>query len=748
MNELQASHRDARAHRPLRPSLSTLAYKELLETFRDRRTLVTLILMPLLVYPLLSLGFRSFLASSTLQSTDDPWIRYRIGLSTPVSDRELQSLFGQLEEAYTSGRAVTTDAPQSSPSPSSDTQSPRRIEAPLSAHQWVEATAGRVQALRLLELGEIDLFIELQRDEESGEILWGLTYDPSIPASRNASRLVREHLEVANRLALQRRLREQGHDATVPMAVQHHVASLNLASKSPNLTAIIPLILVLMTITGAVYPAIDLTAGERERGTLETLIAAPIPRMKILFAKMLAVLSVSILTAILNLVGMLGTIWAFQLEATLIGPQGLSWDMVAKILALLVLFAMFFAGVMLVITSYARSFKEAQAYLIPLILLSLGPGLLTLTPGMELAGAWAVTPMINMLLLARDVLQNDVALVPATVAVVSTLIYAGLALALAASIFGSDTILYGGQSSWGELLVRPSRVQSTVVPQAALFCLLLLLPLNFVLIGILSRIETSIAIRLVVMAVFTALAFFAIPTALAIHQRARWTTCFGWLKTHPVYWIIALVIGLTAWPMVMSLVTAWQQVITWLAGEEAARTWAERLVEFSRGHVERFRDAPLVLIAVAFSLVPALCEEWFFRGMLLRSLLPVVRPWTAILFSALAFGAFHTLSGGIAMFDRFLTTAAMGVMLGWIAVRADSIVPGVILHAMHNAIVFGLAYFQPQLAHLPGFPREGDPVPTSWIVASFAIVTLALVVLSRWRRTDRALDRDPSAASS
>ena len=70
------------------------------------------------------------------------------------------------------------------------------------------------------------------------------------------------------------------------------------------LSSLIPLILILMTMTGAVYPAIDLTAGERERGTLEILVAAPIPRMGLLFAKYVAVLSVTVLTAVVNLASM------------------------------------------------------------------------------------------------------------------------------------------------------------------------------------------------------------------------------------------------------------------------------------------------------------------------------------------------------------------------------------------------------------------------------------------------------------
>ncbi|HMP79699.1 MAG TPA: ABC transporter permease subunit/CPBP intramembrane protease [Pirellulaceae bacterium] len=723
-----------------RPSFFRLAQKELRETLRDRRTLLTLILMPLLVYPLLSLGFRSFLVSSTWTTPDDDWIRYRIGVQSDLGDQQFLALCQQIEvmtvgiqpRAHRDESTDQQDYPMAQPS--------RRLEAPFSQHRWLELKRGRQAAQVLMEQGELDLFVELNQTGEDAETSWSweLTFDPSVPISRNAARLVREHLELANRLALQQRIGQLEGDQSLPLDVVSHPVDLKLvAGQGPNLAAIIPLVLVLMTITGAVYPAIDLTAGERERGTLETLVAAPIPRMTILIAKMTAVLTVSVLTAVLNLGGMLGTIWAFGLERMLLGPDGLTIGMAVQVLGLLLLFAVFFSAVMLVITSFARSFKEAQAYLVPLILLSLGPGLLTLTPGMELTGPWAVVPMMNILLLARDVLQGQFDWVPATVAVVSTAIYAAVAVALAASLFGSDSILYGGQASWIEMFSRPAIDRELPSHQTALFCLLLLFPLNFVLIGVLSRIETSIETRLIWMAGFTAIAFFVVPALLAAHQRIKWRTGFGLRVPNPWVAVCAVVLGISLWPLVMSILTGWQHVLSWLLGDDAASDWAQRLVEFSRGHVERFREAPILLIAVAFSLVPALCEEWFFRGMLLRSLLGAGRPMIAIVFSAVAFGAFHTLSGGIAMFDRFLTTTLVGLVLGWIAYRTNSIVPGILLHAVHNACVFGLAYFHRELSNIPGFPEENQPVPISWVIAAAIITTAMLISIAKIQKSER-----------
>ncbi len=88
------------------------------------------------------------------------------------------------------------------------------------------------------------------------------------------------------------------------------------------LTSVIPLVLILMTITGAVYPAIDLTAGERERGTLEVLVSAPVTKLTLLLAKYIAVFVVAVLTAAVNLAMMLATITFSELSTMMVGPSG------------------------------------------------------------------------------------------------------------------------------------------------------------------------------------------------------------------------------------------------------------------------------------------------------------------------------------------------------------------------------------------------------------------------------------------
>ena len=219
------------------------------------------------------------------------------------------------------------------------------------------------------------------------------------PAADDAARRLAAYLRAVNDEFREGQLREAGAEHRGARGLLGRTGRADRAGAGIPLATVVPLILLLMTATGAVYPAIDLTAGERERGTLETLIAAPVPRLWLLSAKFLAVWAVAVLTAAANLVAMSVTIYGIGLDAALFGEGGLSFAAVASVFALLCLTAVFFAAVVLAVTSSARSFKEAQAYLIPLMLCSLAPGGLALTPGIELNSLWAAVPLVNLVLL-------------------------------------------------------------------------------------------------------------------------------------------------------------------------------------------------------------------------------------------------------------------------------------------------------------------------------------------------------------
>jgi ABC-2 type transport system permease protein/sodium transport system permease protein len=415
-----------------------LARKELQEILRDRRTIFTLVLMPLLLYPLLGFGFSYLYATNDVAGTLP---QYRLGFENNDEGKRFQRLFHRGEAVWldhTRGTGLSTDVRDSSPS------------VILLVGDDLEAA---------LREGTIDLAIRAHRPagpKRELPVEYQLLYNSDSAAGREAARLVRTRLVSANLGLLESSLAQNGENLVRPLQVRTTTLTREEPRKGLMVAVLVPLVLILMTMTGAVYPAIDLTAGERERGTLEMLMATPVSRVALLAAKYVAVLCVAILTALVNLVMMTATFLIAGGWLLSVGASGLSLEMVPIVVGLVVLFAAFYSAVLLVVASFARSFKEAQAYIVPLVLVSLIPGLLALVPELELGIATGLVPLLNIVLLARDLLAGKSEIVSAIVVIVSTALYALAALVLAARTFGAEAVVFRERQSWGRLPRGPA----------------------------------------------------------------------------------------------------------------------------------------------------------------------------------------------------------------------------------------------------------------------------------------------------
>ncbi len=399
---------------PLDPGrLARLARKELTEILRDRRTIVTLVLMPLLLYPLLTVGFGQFAAGKAAEQAT----LYRLGFQ---SDKEKSDLEWLLPWGV-----------------------PKEPGQP--------ALRGGVMPDLDEAVRERQVEVGLRETGQPGE--WDLVFREDSAYAREAVSYLQQVLARADANLLREGLKATGRRP--PPALRLRPVPLAAERESGLSVAVfVPLVLILMTITGAVYPAIDLTAGERERNTLEVLVAAPVPRVSLLFGKYVAVVAVAVLTALVNIGSMTVSLLLSGFAERVFGPDGLRVVTLLEVFGLVLLFALFFSAVLLVLTSFARSFKEAQAYLIPLMVVALLPGVVALVPGLRLSGPLAVVPLLNIVLLARDLLEGHADPVSAAVVVLATLIYAVLAIALAAQVFGAEGVLYGESGGWRALLRR------------------------------------------------------------------------------------------------------------------------------------------------------------------------------------------------------------------------------------------------------------------------------------------------------
>jgi membrane protease YdiL (CAAX protease family)/ABC-type Na+ efflux pump permease subunit len=748
-----------KTRRPFR--ISRLMLKELRETLRDRRTIITLVLMPLLVYPALSLVFKTFLLNNLQGLTESDPIAIRIAYAGDAPKADLDRLITrfririlELEASEPAIEPETSESPQQTPD-IDIAPDPFPGLKKINSHFWAHLPDGSPDAMAEI----INSAAGSPEDEMRLDV--GIYFFSPGPDSPNSFRvkLIRrndglsqtaaDYLKYLFRKANEAETKERLAFAGLPTdpfwSTEFETigeVSVSGGSGPVPLASLVPLVLVLMTITGAVYPAIDLTAGERERGTLETLMAAPIPRFGILFSKFVAVVTVAMLTALLNLIGMFATIWAFQLDKQF-GIEIFNLSTMYQILLLLILFAAFFSAILLVVTSFAKSFKEAQVYLIPIILLSLGPGLMAMAPGMELTGFNAVCPMVNILLLARDVINGNVDPTYATIAVISTIVYGVIALTLAARLFGSDAILNADANSFKNMLLRPKRSQKITPFGAALFCTLMLVPLNFAATEWLNRFpsETSadFANRFILLATALATIFVVFPSLIAWYQRVEFKSGFGINVPKPMFAVGGILLGLSLWPIVMWLTTVWHDLYGVIAGAEARDAWNDQLVELTKQMATKIQSVPAWIVLVCLAIAPAVCEEFFFRGMLQRSFLRNMKTWQAIVLSAIVFGAFHTISSSVIAVDRFIPTSLVGLILGYVAYKSDSLLPGILLHAIHNACVSFLAHFQETLAKQSWFPQD-ESIPWHWVAGGAVVAAIGMTIIVLGKRPTRQMN--------
>lgn len=683
-----------------------LTVKELREILRDRRTIITLVAMPLLIYPLLGVTLQKLILAQVTRTR----IEYRVALPSRREEPLFRKLFSLGNHLVAKREGRTVDMEQHPQGTHDD---------PLIELLIPEDEEGADVGKSVAE-GDADIAVLFGAHPDQRITGLEIIYRSGSPISREARRFIEDRFRVLNEDFARHTLAME--TPAVPLPYEIRVESLtpvgNQAGPPLSLATLVPLILILMTVTGAVYPAIDLTAGERERGTLEALVSSPVPRHELLFAKYVAVVTVAVMTAVANLISMIVTAYASGLEGLLFGASGLSVRLVVLTLSLLFVFAAFFSAVILILTSFARSFKEAQAYLIPLMLVSLAPGIICLLPGIEFNAWLAVAPLANIVLLARDVFDNRVMPIWALATLLSTALYAAVALSAAARIFGTDAVLYGGDGSWSDMFRRPEVPRRQATLGQAMFALAILFPTFLVLGGIAARLShLSIESRLAINMAITIGLFAVLPLVLTRYFAIDWKSGLALRSASPVSFLAAAVLGLSLWPFAYELV---------LVQSPDRLTEFVKLFESIKAQIDA---VPLIWKLIALALVPAACEELFFRGFLQTTFRAEMSSPLAVLLSSSLFGLFHVVVRDALFFERFAPTCFLGLILGIVCLKTGSVWPGILLHCMHNGLLLTVSNYTEKLKAWGIGNAEQEHLPVLWLVGAAVLSAGALTVL-------------------
>ncbi len=661
--------------------LLRLIRKELSEILRDRRTILTLVLMPMLLYPLLSIAFRQFLLAGDLALQKDPGVL--LGCSSD-------------EEALAFAKRLSINGDQ--------------CKILIRGEGYLE----------YLAKGQIDLAFRRKYPKENWidgkpAPFWELFYLKNSYRSLKALREVEKKIATINNAFLEEAVKSTPLDRRNILRAHSKAIDPIESEQDFPLAALVPLILILMTITGAVYPAIDLTAGERERGTLEVLVAAPVPRLGLLFAKYVSVWTVAVLTALINLVMMTLTVWYSGLGEELFGQQGISLQLVLQIFGLLLLFAGFFSALLLSITSFARSFKEAQAYIIPLMLFSLGPGLAGMIPGINLTPSLSLVPLLNIVLLGRDLFEGTASGLFAIIVISSTITYSIAAIALAARVFGAEDVLYNEQNNWGELFRRPNKTRPLANLVTAFICLGAIFSITFVVQGTLSGMvdpedpdPTGLVTYLVVMGMLGIVLFAGLPLFFSYYGRVIFQTGLSLRKPAGLALFGSCLLGISLWALVL-------EFLIWAHLSGFADSNVAQLAKMAAPIRAASQLLPLWFF-IAIHAGQGIGEELFFRGYLFNALRKYCNPLFTILISGFLFGLSHLLISPTLGVPRLLTTTLLGVILGWVCWKSKSVIPSMILHALHNGILIFILYWLGRSGAAASSGTLQDHLPILWII--------------------------------
>ena len=249
------------------------------------------------------------------------------------------------------------------------------------------------------------------------------------------------------------------------------------------------------------------------------------------------------------------------------------------------------------------------------MLLSLAPGVATLLPNLSLRGPMSLTPLMNVVLLARDLVTDNAEPQTAFIVVVSTLLYAALALSVAARLFGAEAVLYADHGGWRDLLRRPTEARDTASLSNALLCLALLFVTQFLLIGAIAQTKPPPLAGALLVALLTVVLFIGFPVIAAIRERVRLVSGFQLTRPPPLGLVGGLLLGLSLWPFAAVLVL-WLQHFSVSPLEGGLADRVQKLIA-------DWRASGVEMTLMVIAVVPAVAEELLFRGYLFGARAPL-----------------------------------------------------------------------------------------------------------------------------
>lgn len=389
--------------------------KELTDSLRDRRTLISMVVVPIIIMPLMSIGIMTFMVKVIGKAAEEvPKIMVLGGENSPRALTDIKALKGvEIVPAESDYRQEISD---------------KKIRAAV----------------------ELPRDLDKALDEGQSTTVNIYDYEGDIKSGFAAGKLQKYLQDYSNRTMKQRlESRKLPDNFLEPFKVDTQNVAPPEKVSGATLGGFLPYFVIILCMTGAMYPAIDLTAGEKERGTIETILCSPVSRTDLVLGKFLMVLTAALTTAVLAISSM--GVSFHVAKAMLAGIGGkdnplasmtIGLKAIGAVFFMVTPLAVFFSAALLAIALFAKSYKEAQSYLSPLVILVVLPAIGGLLPGVEFNARLAMIPVLSTSLVCKEIVSgtyhwNYIALI-----FLSSCVYAAAALFIAVKLFSREDVLF------------------------------------------------------------------------------------------------------------------------------------------------------------------------------------------------------------------------------------------------------------------------------------------------------------------
>jgi sodium transport system permease protein len=398
-------------------NIAVIFNKERTDLLRDKRTIINMLLFPLIMFPLITTGFAKM---------EKRFAEKAERATAPIMVLGAENAPAMVEKLRATGKYQFLPVAADFKQQISEKKLRAAVEFPAGFEQALSSNGGAAPSVKVyyystelnseLTVGNLEEFFGKQRNEMA------------------AGRLATRGLS-ANTL--------------VPVKTEEENVASQEKVTGARLGGLIPYFIIIFSLMGALHPAIDLTAGEKERGTMETILASAVSRGELVLGKFFFVLTASLITALISLTSYGVTLRNAPSRGMVRGAESarnlvatFSLKSLAMVFGMVLPLAMFFAATLIAIALIARNYKEAQSYVGPIMIFAIIPAVISILPGIELNAKLALIPILNVSLVSKEVLSGSYPWGLIGIVFASTCFYAAIALAIAALQFQREEVIF------------------------------------------------------------------------------------------------------------------------------------------------------------------------------------------------------------------------------------------------------------------------------------------------------------------